>query len=104
MRPGENALSIGPRPSSFAPDAAWRQTRKDMTTPKISISNNQQQWMAAQVAAGWYANASDYIQELIRRDQQASESLRLALINGKRSVSERTVSDVAHQVRQRLRR
>lgn len=66
MRPGKNALSIGRRPSgSFAPDAAWRHIRKGMATLEISIPDDHQEWIAAQVAAGWYANASDYIRELI---------------------------------------
>lgn len=75
-----------------------------MTTLEISIAEDQREWIDAQVAAGWYANASDYIRELIRRDQQAHKSLRLALIDGERSgVSKRTVNDVARQARQRLR-
>jgi antitoxin ParD1/3/4 len=75
-----------------------------MATVKISIPDNQQEWIAAQVATGRYANASDYIRQLIRRDQQARESLQHALIDGERSgVSERAVSDVARQARQRLR-
>lgn len=75
-----------------------------MAAIEISIPDDQQEWIAAQVAAGSYANASDYICELIRRDQQAQESLRRALIDGERSgVSERTVSDVARQARQQLR-
>ena len=76
-----------------------------MAALKISIADDQQEWIAAQVAAGRYASASDYIRELIRRDQLARKSLRLALIDGERSgVSERTVSDVALQARQWLRR
>lgn len=75
-----------------------------MAALKISIADDQQEWIAAQVAAGSYANASDYICGLIRRDQQAQESLRRTLIDAERSgVSKRTVSDVARQARQRLR-
>ena len=75
-----------------------------MATLEISITDDQREWIAAQIAAGWYANESDYIRELIRRDQQAQRSLQLALIDGERSgASERTVSDVARQARQRLR-
>jgi antitoxin ParD1/3/4 len=75
-----------------------------MATLEISIPDDQQQWIAAQVAAGWYASPSEYIRELIRRDQQARESLRLAFIDAERSgVSKRTVSDVARQARERLR-
>lgn len=77
---------------------------KTMATLEISITDDQREWIDAQVAAGRYANASDYIRELIRSDQQARESLQLALIDGERSgVSERAVSDVARQARQRLR-
>ena len=73
-------------------------------TLEIFITDDQREWIDAQVAVGRYANASDYIRELIRRDQQAQQSLQLALIDGERSgVSERAVSDVARQVRQRLR-
>ncbi|MFC4308253.1 type II toxin-antitoxin system ParD family antitoxin [Steroidobacter flavus] len=73
-----------------------------MTTLEISIPDDQQEWVAAQVAAGRYANASDYIRELLRRDQQGQ--LQLALIDGERGgVSERSASDVARQARQRLR-
>lgn len=75
-----------------------------MTAPKISILHDQQEWIAAQVAAGWCADASDCIRELIRRDQQARESLQLALIDAERSgVSERTVSEVGRLAQQRLR-
>lgn len=75
-----------------------------MATLEISIPDDHQEWIAAQVAAGWYANASDYIRELIQRDQQTRVSLQLALIDGERSgVSERTIRDVASQTRQRLR-
>lgn len=75
-----------------------------MAALKISIPDDQRKWIAAQVAAGGYASASDYIRELIRRDQQARKSLRLALIDGERSgVSDRTVSDVARDARDQLR-
>jgi antitoxin ParD1/3/4 len=71
-----------------------------MAALEISIPDDQQEWIAAQLAAGGYANASDYIRELIRRDQLAQKSLRTALIDGERSgVSTRTVSDVARQAR-----
>lgn len=75
-----------------------------MVSLEISIAEDQREWIDAQVAAGRYANASHYIRELIRRDQQAQKSLQLALIDGERSgVSERAASDVAREARQRLR-
>jgi putative addiction module CopG family antidote len=56
----------------------------DMAALEISITEDQREWIDAQVAAGRYASASDYIRELIRRDQQAHKSLRFALIHGGR--------------------
>jgi antitoxin ParD1/3/4 len=67
-------------------------------------ATSHKKWIAVQAAAGWYANASGYIRELIRWDQQAKQSLRFALIDGECSgVSERTVSDVVREARPRLR-
>lgn len=75
----------------------------DMTTLEIFITDEQRGWIAAQVAAGRCATASEYIRELIQRDQHAQKSLQLALICGERSgVSERAVGEVARQARQRL--
>lgn len=83
-------------PSSSGAGRTWQHL-------ELSIPDDQREWIGAQVAAGRYASASDYIRELIRRDQQAQKSLRLALIYGERSgVSEHTVSDVARQARNRL--
>lgn len=76
-----------------------------MAALKISITDDQRGWFAAQIAAGRYESASDYIRELILLDLQSRQSLKLALIDGERSgVSKRTVSDVALQARQRFRR
>jgi len=76
-----------------------------MVTLKISIPDNMRRWIDSQLAAGGYANASDYIRELIRHDRRERESIQLALIEGERGgVSERSVSDIARRARRRLQR
>jgi antitoxin ParD1/3/4 len=62
-------------------------------------------WIDAQVEAGEYANASDYIRDLIRHDQRERDAVRLALIDGERSGrSVRTVNDIARHTKRRLKR
>jgi len=76
-----------------------------MATLNISIPDSMREWIDAQVAAGGYANASDYIRDLVRHNQRERESIQLALIEGERSgVSKRSVSDIARQARRRLQR
>jgi antitoxin ParD1/3/4 len=76
-----------------------------MATLKISVPDNMKEWIDSQVTAGGYANASDYIGDLIRHDQRERESIQLALIEGERGgVSERSVSDIARLARRRLQR
>ena len=62
-------------------------------------------WIDAQIQAGEYANASDYIRDLIRHDQRERDALRLALIEGENSgKSKRSVTDIARQTKRRLKR
>jgi antitoxin ParD1/3/4 len=85
--------------------AIQRQGSSIMATLNISIPDSMREWIDAQVAAGGYANASDYIRDLVRHNQRERESIQLALIEGERSgVSERSVSDIARQARRRLQR
>lgn len=41
-----------------------------MTTMNISLPAPLKEWVAAQKASGRYSNASDYVRDLIRRDQE----------------------------------
>ena len=76
-----------------------------MATLNISIPDNMREWIDAQVEAGGYANASDYIRDLVRHNQRERESIQLALIEGERSgVSERSVTEIARQAKRRLQR
>ena len=54
----------------------------------ITLTVQQDAWIAAQVAAGSYTNDSEAIRDLIRREQERSfevETIRQALIEGEQS-------------------
>ena len=54
----------------------------------ITLTEQQNAWIAAQIAAGHYTNDSEAIRDLIRRDQERSfeiETIRQALIVGEQS-------------------
>lgn len=54
----------------------------------ITLTEQQDAWIAAQIDAGSYTNDSEAIRDLIRREQERSfeiETIRLALIEGERS-------------------
>ncbi len=46
-----------------------------MVTMNISLPDSMRTWVEAQLATGLYANNSDYIRDLIRKDQQRAEKL-----------------------------
>ena len=54
----------------------------------IPLTDQQDNWIKAQIQAGHYTNDSEYIRDLIRREQERSaqvETLRAALIEGENS-------------------
>ena len=54
----------------------------------ITLTEQQDAWISAQIAAGLYTNDSEVIRDLIRREQERSfeiETIRLALIEGEQS-------------------
>lgn len=54
----------------------------------ITLTEQQDNWIREQIESGHFGNDSEYIRDLIRRDQQAKErltSLRLALAEGEAS-------------------
>jgi len=66
-----------------------------MATLNISLPDAMRQWIDMQIESGLYANASDYMRDLVRHDQRQRESLTLALIEGERSgISKRKVSGI----------
>lgn len=54
----------------------------------ITLTEQQDDWVKGQIESGHFGNDSEYIRDLIRRDQQAKERLaflRLALAEGESS-------------------
>lgn len=54
----------------------------------ITLTDQQDVWIKAQIDAGYYTNDSEYIRDLIRREQERSagnEVVRAALIEGENS-------------------
>jgi antitoxin ParD1/3/4 len=74
----------------------------------ITFTEQQDQWIKAKIAAGQFTNDSEYIRDLVRRDQEKNaelEMLRAALIEGERSgVSARTPDDIRTAVQERMRK
>ena len=54
----------------------------------ITVTDQQNNWIKAQIAAGEFTNDSEYIRDLIRRDQSSQadiDAIRAALIEGEQS-------------------
>lgn len=76
-----------------------------MATLNVSMPDAMRSWIDEQIQAGQYANASDYIRDLIRHDQRHRDALELALIEGERSgISDQSVTDIARNAKRRLTR
>jgi len=73
----------------------------------VSIPDQMRKWVENQIKSGIYSNASDYVRDLIRRDQEARdkrETLIRALESGESSgVSKRTLNDIWKEVKTRNR-
>ncbi len=66
-----------------------------MATLNISIPDRMRSWIDAQVDEGQFANASDYIRDLVRHDQRQQDEIRIALIEGENSgISDRSIIDI----------
>lgn len=74
-----------------------------MATLNVSLPEAMRFWIDAQVSSGAYANASDYVRDLIRHDQREREALTLALIEAEQSGrSTRTVARILKDTKSRL--
>lgn len=76
-----------------------------MATMNISLPDPMKTWVEDQISTGHYSNASDYMRDLIRRDQTIQRergALIHALVAGENSgISERTVDSVWQAVKSR---
>lgn len=46
-----------------------------MATMNVSLPDPMKDWVEAQTQTGRYANASDYVRDLIRKDQERNDKL-----------------------------
>ena len=74
-----------------------------MATMNVSLPDPMKEWVEAQIEGGHYSNSSDYVRDLIRRDQEYQdkrEILMKALDAGEKSgVSKRTLDDIWKDVK-----
>jgi len=75
-----------------------------MATLNVSLPDAMREWIESQIQGGQYANASDYIRDLIRHDQRQRETLNRALIEGEQSgASSRNVKKIIKSAKSRLK-
>jgi antitoxin ParD1/3/4 len=70
----------------------------------ITLTERQDDWIKAQISAGHYTNDSEYIRDLIRREQERSghiDAIRHALIDGENSGAPQTFDVQAFKGRMR---
>ena len=76
------------------------------TRKTITVTEQQDQWIKAQIKRGSFTNDSEYIRDLIRRDQDSAtfQALKEAVQEGVASgVSDRTVPQIMEGVEARLK-
>jgi antitoxin ParD1/3/4 len=77
-----------------------------MATMNVSLPDQMKEWIEQQVATGRYANASDYIRDLVRQSQdeladreRGIAEVQALIDDGLASgVSDRTVADIRREV------
>jgi antitoxin ParD1/3/4 len=76
-----------------------------MATMNVSLPDPMKSWVETQAETGKYSNSSDYVRDLIRRDQVRAEKIahmQTLVTEGLESgVSDRNVSDILTEARKR---
>ena len=79
-----------------------------MATMNVSLPDPMKRWVEEQADGGRYSNSSDYVRDLIRRDQVRAEKIAhlQALIDEGRATgtSQRSVEDIWQDALRRSRR
>lgn len=81
-------------------------TAMGTTRKTITVTEQQDQWIKAQIERGGFTNDSEYIRDLIRRDQESAkfQAIKEAIQEGlDGGVSDRTVPQIMADVEARLR-
>ena len=53
----------------------WKRMETAMATMNVSLPDPMKDWVETQTKTGRYANASDYVRDLIRRDQERNDKI-----------------------------
>ncbi len=76
-----------------------------MATMNVSLPDPMRDWVEAQAKAGRYSSASDYVRDLIRRDQDRAGKLaelqKLITEGIESGVSTRSIDDLLNAARER---
>ncbi|KPH79761.1 MULTISPECIES: type II toxin-antitoxin system ParD family antitoxin [Bosea] len=76
-----------------------------MATMNVSLPDRMKDWVETQANSGRYGNASDYVRDLIRRDQERQDAIariQHAIDEGIRSgVSTRSMDELLDEARRR---
>ncbi len=79
-----------------------------MASMNVSVPDPMRDWVQQRIDTGQYASVSDYVRDLIRRDQMQAdeqEALIAALIKGEKSgISKRRIPEILAAVKQELQR
>ena len=74
-----------------------------MATMNVSLPDKMKEWVEAQTETGQYGNVSDYMRDLIRKDQQAEAfriEIQAAINEGAASgISDRSLDEVFEHAR-----
>lgn len=74
-----------------------------MATMNVSLPDQMKEWVEEQVKTGRYGNSSDYVRDLVRKDQERAEAVeefdRLIQEGLDSGISELTVEEVFAQAR-----
>lgn len=79
-----------------------------MATMNVSLPDLMKDWVEAQAETGRYSNASDYVRDLIRRDQERQE--KIAHMQGlvaqtlESGVSDKSMDEILNEARKRAPR
>ena len=80
-----------------------------MTTIRktITFTDKQDKWIKSQIKAGEFTNDSEYLRDLVRRDQANKakfSALKAAITEGMdSSISDKSVPDIMKEVEERMR-
>lgn len=76
-----------------------------MATMNVSLPDAMKDWVNDQTASGQYANASDYVRDLIRQDRNRREKIRhmqtLVTQGLESGVTDMNMDDIRNQARHR---